>query len=309
MRAFQTTLPGPLNFDGVDVHTGAPTRMTLHPADAGSGITFLRTGLPNGRERLIPARIDNVVSSTLATRLAVPEAPSESVGTVEHILAALSATGVADALIEIEGRAVPILDGSAAPFLAACAALRRRSGPTLQPVIEIVAPVRVAIGESFAEFRPATGGLTLDIGIDYAHPLVGRQRRVTRLSQTGFARDIARARTFGFVADVEKLWRDGFALGADFENTIVIAADRVLNPGGLRFPDEFVRHKTLDAIGDLALAGAPIRGLFRSHRGGHALNRLAVETLLATPSVWRWRETKALRQRSGRSHEVHATTR
>ncbi len=306
MRVRQTTFPRSFIFDGIDVHSGAATRMTMHAADAGSGIAFLRTGLPGGRERIIPAKIGNVVSSILATRLALPEAPDESVGTVEHILAALSAAGVADALIEIDGPAVPILDGSAQPFFAACAALRRAAPLAPQPAIEIVAPLRVAVGESFAEFRPAAGSLTLDIGIDYAHPCIGQQRRVTKFLPETFARDIARARTFGFVADAEKLWRDGFANGSDFDNTIVLDSERVLNPGGLRFPDEFVRHKTLDAIGDLALAGAPIHGLFRSHRGGHALNRLAVEALLATPSVWRWREISATRQRAVDHREVHA---
>ena len=298
MRTRQKTSIKSFAFDGVDVHSGAPARATVHASDFGTGIAFLRTGLAGRPDRLIPARVGNVVSSELETRLAVPEAPEESVGTVEHILAALAAAGVHDALIEVDGPAVPILDGSAAPFLDACASLRQsslwQSAPRrAAPAIEIVAPLRVAQGVGFAEFLPASGGLTLDIAIDYPYPIIGRQRQVTRLSHADFARDIARARTFGFVADAERLWRDGFALAADFDNTIVVDGDRVLNPGGLRFPDEFVRHKTLDAIGDLSLAGAAIDGLFRSFRGGHALNRLAVQTLLETPSAWRWRTGSA----------------
>ena len=295
MRTRSTKPATFFSFDGVDIHSGAPARATLHASDAGTGIAFLRSGLAGGHERLIPARLGNVVSSELQTRLAVPDASEASVGTVEHILAALAAAGIHDALIEVDGPAVPILDGSAAPFLAACASLRQSATSWAAPAIEIIAPLRVALGASFAEFVPASGGLTLDIAIDYPCPVIGRQRRVTRLSPASFAREIARARTFGFVTDAERLWREGFARAADFGNTIVIDGERVLNPGGLRFPDEFVRHKTLDAIGDLSLAGAPIRGLFRSFRGGHSLNRLAVQTLLETPSTWRWRTGRSQR--------------
>ena len=153
--------------------------------------------------------------------------------------------------------------------------------------LEILSPVRVEAGASFAEFLPGGRGLTLDVAIDFADPVVGRQRHACRLDAETFARDIAPARTFGFVADVERLWRAGFAAGASFENTIAIDGGRVLNTGGLRYRDEFVRHKMLDAIGDLALAGAPIHGTFRSFRGGHALNHAALTALLADRHAWR----------------------
>lgn len=242
----------------------------------------------------MPAHARNVVSTELATRLAPLGAANDAgVGTVEHVLAALSALGVDNALIEVDGPEVPILDGSARPFVEAIATAGIVAQGRSRRVLEVLAPVRVGAGAAFAEFRPGGPGLTLDIAIDFADPAIGRQRRVCALDPATFVREIAPARTFGFVADVERLWRAGFATGSSLENTVAIADGRILNAEGLRAPDEFVRHKMLDAIGDLALAGVAIRGTFRSYRGGHALNHAAVAALLADSRAWRLVECDA----------------
>lgn len=273
-------------FDGVGIHAGVPARLTIHPADPGTGVVFHRTDLRRG-ERFIPARIANVLPGALATRLALPEAPDEGIGTVEHILAALAIVGVEDALLEVDGPEVPILDGSAARFVAGLDEAGFESPPASRWVIEILEPVRLEHGASFAQFEPYAGGLMLDIAIDFANPAIGRQRRAMVFEPNVFRREIAPARTFGFIVEAERLWRDGFARAASFDNTIVLDADKVLNPAGLRFADEFVRHKMLDALGDLTLAGAPIQGVYRTCRGGHALNRAAVAALLSRPEAWR----------------------
>ena len=284
----QITLGRSVFLDGIGVHSGAPARLTLHPADADSGIVFHRTNLPGERECFIPAVLAHAVPSELATRLAPPQGASvDGVGTVEHVLATLAALGIDNALVEIDGGEVPILDGSAQPIVDAvdeAGIVRQRRG---RRVLEVVAPVRVALRDAVAEFTPFAGGLALDITIDFAASAIGRQRRALVLDAANFRAEIARARTFGSIADAERLWRDGLAQGSSFENTIVVDEDRVLNPGSLRFPDECVRHKMLDAIGDLALAGMPIRGVFRSVRGGHALNRAALAALLADARAWR----------------------
>ena len=297
LAARQHTLGGSVWLDGIGVHTAQAARVTLHPADVDSGLVFYRTGAP-GRcaDGFMPAHARNVVSTKLATRLAPSGAANDAgVGTVEHVLAALSALGVDNALIEVDGPEVPILDGSARPFVEAIATAGVVAQGSVRRVLEILAPVRVGAGQAFAEFLPGGPGLTLDIAIDFADPAIGRQRRVCALDPATFIREIAPARTFGFVADVERLWRAGYATGSSLENTVAIADGRILNAEGLRAPDEFVRHKMLDAIGDLALAGAAIHGTFRSYRGGHALNHAAVEALLAEPSAWRLVEGESAR--------------
>ena len=289
LAARQHTLCGSVWLDGIGVHTARPARVTLHPADAGSGLVFHRTG-PSGScdGRFIPALAQNVISTELATRLAPLGAGDDAtVGTVEHVLAALSALGIDNALIEVDGPEIPILDGSARPFVEAIATAGIVAQEHPRRVLEILAPVRVGLGESFAEFLPGGSCLTLDVTIDFADPAVGRQRRVCTLDPASFVREIAPARTFGFIADVERLWRAGYAAGSSLDNTVAIADGRILNAEGLRAPDEFVRHKMLDAIGDLALAGATIHGTFRSYRGGHALNHAALSALLAAPQAWR----------------------
>jgi UDP-3-O-[3-hydroxymyristoyl] N-acetylglucosamine deacetylase len=202
------------------------------------------------------------------------------------VLAALSGLGVDNAIIEIDGPEVPIMDGSAAPFVEAIDQAGVVTLPVPRRYIQVLKPVRVAKGESYGELRPYSQGFRIELDIDFDHPLIGCQGIALDLSPDAFRRELARARTFGFMRDVSKLWSAGYARGASFENTLVINEDRLLNPEGLRFRDEFARHKALDAIGDLALAGAPLLGVYRSVRGGHKLNHAVLSALMADPSAW-----------------------
>src|SRR5271170_3073405 len=281
---FQTTLRDRVAICGVGVHSGAPAQVILHPADADSGVVFLRTGLPGGRERLLEAKCANVAQTALCTMLG--DASGASICTVEHLLAALSGLRVDNVLIEIDGPETPIMDGSAADFVAAIDSVGLAEQGRPRRHLKIVKPVRVDHDGGFAEFLPAGRGFRLDVEIDFESPAIGRQRRVFDLDPATFRREIARARTFGFVGDVQKLWQAGYALGSSLENSVAIDGDSILNPEGLRYADEFVRHKALDAVGDLSLAGAPIIGLYRTYRPGHKLNALALEALFAHRSAY-----------------------
>ncbi|MDE2578407.1 MAG: UDP-3-O-[3-hydroxymyristoyl] N-acetylglucosamine deacetylase [Hyphomicrobiales bacterium] len=275
----QTTLARAATLGGIGVHSGAPAQLTLHPAPAGEGLCFV-----DSCGRTIPALWRHGERVALRTQL---RRGAARLSTVEHVLAALAGLGVDNALIEIEGAEAPALDGSAAPIgraildagITTLAAPRRR--------IEILKTVRAETAEGFAELSPGAG-LSLDVAIDFAHPAIGAQRIVWRPDPGTFMRDIAPARSFGFLADVEALWRTGLARGAGLDNTLAFDARGPVNPEGVRFPDECVRHKALDALGDLALAGAPIEGTFRSLRGGHALNLAVLQALFADSSAWRW---------------------
>jgi UDP-3-O-[3-hydroxymyristoyl] N-acetylglucosamine deacetylase len=206
--------------------------------------------------------------------------------TAEHVLAALSGLGVDNAVIEIDGPEVPIMDGSAAPFVEAIDQAGLVTLPVPRRYIRILKPVRVAKNDCYGELRPHPQGFRIELDIDFDHPLIGRQGVALDVGPETFRRELSRARTFGFMKDVAKLWSGGYALGASFENTIVVNEQRLLNPEGLRFADEFARHKALDAIGDLALAGAPLLGVYRSMRGGHKLNHAVLSALMADPSAW-----------------------
>ncbi|WP_400767335.1 UDP-3-O-acyl-N-acetylglucosamine deacetylase [Methylosinus sporium] len=275
----QTTLGAAVALDGVGAHSGLASRLLLTPAEAGSGIVFSRLG---GVDAL-RAEARNVSSTDLCVRLGSGAA---SISTIEHLMAALRGLRVDNVAIEVDGPEVPAMDGSAAAFVAAIdeAGIVALDAPRRAVVIR--APVRVADGAAWAELAPASGSFSMDVEISYAAAPIGRMRRRMRLTPASFRAEIARARTFGFLSDAERLWREGRALGASLDNTIVLSEGRALNPQGLRFADEFVRHKMLDVLGDLALAGAPIVGAFRSYRGGHRLNLALVETLLATPSAF-----------------------
>lgn len=270
----QTTLGESVRFSGIGVHSGKPATIVLHPAEADRGVVFVRT---DGAEVEIAARHDNVVATELCTMIG---AGGQTVATIEHLMAALVAFGVDNVTIEIDGPEMPIADGCSAAFmeLLAEAGLRKLAAP--RRVLRVLKPVRVEVGDALVEFIPFNG-TRYDVTIDFSNPLIGRQTCTFDLSSTGFARDIARARTFGFMADVEKLWKMGFALGSSLDNSVAIGDGRILNPEGLRWSDEFVRHKTLDAVGDLALIGMPFIGHFRSYKGGHKLNSMAVKALLA----------------------------
>ncbi|HYF55889.1 MAG TPA: UDP-3-O-acyl-N-acetylglucosamine deacetylase, partial [Salinarimonas sp.] len=201
--------------------------------------------------------------------------------TIEHLMSALYGLGVDNVLVEIDGTEVPILDGSAAPFVAAIEAVGLASVDAPRRYVRVKRAVRVEQGHAFAELRPNDRAFRLDVEIDFPSSVIGRQRKVYELTASSYRREISRARTFGFMRDVERLWKAGFALGASLENTVAVGEDAVINPEGLRYADEFVRHKTLDAIGDLALAGLPLLATYRSYCGGHRMNFAVLEALFS----------------------------
>jgi len=291
----QITLRDQAVLSGVGVHSGLPVTLTLHPADASTGIRFIRTGLEGRRrEREIRADFHAVTATEFATVLG--DASGPLVSTAEHVLAALRGLGVDNAVIEIDGPEVPIMDGSAAPFVDAIDQVGIETLSAPRRFIRVLKPVRVASGDTYGELRPYHGrGLRMETEIVFDHPLIGRQALAFDCIPDLFRRDIARARTFGFMRDVAKLWSAGYALGASLENTLVVTENRVLNPEGTRFADEFVRHKALDAIGDLALAGAPLIGAYRSVRGGHKLNCAVLSALMADASAWTMVEADTVR--------------
>jgi UDP-3-O-[3-hydroxymyristoyl] N-acetylglucosamine deacetylase len=283
--AKQTTLRDQVAVSGVGVHSGSPVTLTLNPADDDTGIVFQRIAADGSLEREIRADVRAVTATEFATVLGDAEGPLCS--TAEHLLAALRGLGVDNVVVEIDGPEVPIMDGSAAPFVDAIdqAGLTARALP--RRYIEVIKPVRVAKGDALGELRPYEHGFRVEAEIEFDHPLIRRQALALDIEPEGFRREIARARTFGFMKDVAKLWSAGYALGASFANTLVITENRVLNPEGLRFTDEFVRHKILDAIGDLALAGQPLLAAYRTVRGGHKLNHAVLSALMADPTAWR----------------------
>ncbi len=277
-QAFQTTLRAPVTLSGIGVHSGDDVRIVLHPAEADHGVVFLRTGLV-GRDRLIDASHKAVTATELCT--VVGDRDTGAVATIEHLMSALYGLGVDNVLVEIDGTEVPILDGSASPFVAAIESVGTVSVDAARRYIRVKRPVRIEQGKAFAELRPNDRAFRLDVEIDFPSAVIGRQRKIYELSPASYRREISRARTFGFMRDVERLWKAGFALGASLENTVAIGEDAVINPEGLRYADEFVRHKTLDAIGDLALAGLPLLATYRSYCGGHRMNVLVLEALFA----------------------------
>jgi len=286
--ARQTTLRDHTELRGVGVHSGLPVTLTLHPADADTGLRFVRTRLEGWEDREIPADMSAVTATEFATVLG--DASGPLVSTAEHVLAALAGLGVDNAVVEIDGPEAPIMDGSAAPFVAAIDSVGLKTLDRPRRYIKVLKPVRVNGNGCSGELRPHSRGLRVETEIDFDHPLIGRQKFMLDLEPQAFRRELARARTFGFMRDVTKLWNAGYALGASFENTVVIAEDRVLNADGVRFPDEFVRHKAVDALGDLALAGAPLIGAYRSVRGGHKLNHAVVTALMSDPTAWTYTE-------------------
>ncbi|HWG04662.1 MAG TPA: UDP-3-O-acyl-N-acetylglucosamine deacetylase [Beijerinckiaceae bacterium] len=291
----QTTLRTRVCLDGTGVHSNSPVRLALHPSDANSGIVFLRTGLPGNRDHLIEANWSRVSMTELCT---VIGEPSHSVATVEHLLAALRGLGVDNALIEIDGPEVPIMDGSAADFVEAIDQAGIVELAATRRYLKVLKPVRVERGRAFSELRPADRGFRVDVEIDFDAPVIGRQKKIVDLDARSFRRDLCRARTFGFVNQVEELWKKGFALGSSLDNSVALDGERVLNPEGLRYSDEFVRHKALDAVGDLALAGAPIIGSYRSYCGGHKMNVGVLEALFSDRSAFAFIESPLRRERS-----------
>ncbi len=281
----QATLRQAVQFSGVGLHTGRLVRMIVRPQAANMGLWFARTDRPDAP--LIPARYDAVPMSRLCTKL-VGEDGSE-VSTVEHLMAALAGCGIHNALVEVDGPEIPILDGSAAPFVRAflAAGIQRQSAPI--HAIEILKTVTVTEGQARATLAPAEG-LIMEFDIDFADAAIGRQRRVANLANGRFVRELCDSRTFCRKADVDAMHAAGLALGGTYENAVVVDGDTVLSPGGLRHDDEAVRHKMLDALGDLALAGAPVLGRYTGVRAGHMLTNQLLRVLYSTAGAWRFVE-------------------
>ena len=261
-----------------------------------AGFIFVRSGLDEA-DREVPAVAASVTATDFQTVLGDREGPL--VSTSEHILAALRGMGIDNAIIEVDGPEVPIMDGSAAAFVAAIDQAGIVTQSASRRFIQILKPVRVALGDSFGELRPHAGGFRVEVEINFTTPAIGRQNYSLDLSPESFRREVSRARTFGFMSDTARLWSKGFALGASFENSVVFDEDRLLNPEGLRYSDECVRHKVLDAVGDLALAGLPLLGAYRSIRPGHKLNHAVLTALLADRSAWRVVEAQPARRPRG----------
>ncbi len=292
--ARQTTLAGEIELKGTGVHSGAPVSLVLHPAEANTGLRFI----VSKRGRIvaeIPADVRFVKNLTLCT--VIGDDTGASVSTVEHLLAALRGLGVDNAYIEVDSKEVPIMDGSSAPFVDAIddVGIRELSEP--RTFLKVLKPVRVEDGDCWGEIAPHSG-FHLDIEIDFPTPVIGHQRLALEVTPGTFRSEISRARTFGFMHDVERLWKAGLALGASLDNTVAIGDDKVMNREGLRYPQEFVRHKFLDAVGDLALAGHPILGAFRSVRGGHRLNAHVLQALLADATAWTMVQAPRAREQS-----------
>jgi UDP-3-O-[3-hydroxymyristoyl] N-acetylglucosamine deacetylase len=298
MRATkQTTLRDHVAVFGIGVHSGLASTLTLHPAEADTGIVFVRPAADGQPEREIRADVRAVTATEFATVLGDSTGPLCS--TSEHLLAALRGLGVDNVIVEIDGTEVPIMDGSAAPFVAAIDQVGLVTLNAPRRYIEVLKPVRVVQNGSVGELRPYARGFRVEAEIDFDNPMVGQQSLAIDIEPVSFRKELAQARTFGFMRDVAKLWSAGYARGASFENTVVVTADRVLNPNGVRYPDEFVRHKVLDAIGDLALAGAPLLGAYHSVRGCHRLNHAVLTALMTDRSAWRLVEGEATRRSRG----------
>lgn len=279
LSARQRTLAGTLEFSGFGVHSGLPVTLTLEPAPADSGYLITRR-FDNGTEiGPVPVHFSRITRTTLCTTLDL--GGSASVATVEHVISALSGLGVDNAHLTLTGAECPILDGSAAPFAEAIVDMGLEIQPAPRRYIKILRAVMVRNNEASAALEPYNGR-ALDLEIDFDSRVIGRQRMIFDWSPRKYYEQVARARTFGFARDAKVLRQAGYALGSSLENSITVHEDRILNPGGLRYEDEFVRHKLLDAIGDLALGGLPIYGRFRSYRGGHALNALVLAGLFAS---------------------------
>lgn len=277
------TLAAPAMCAGIGLHTGARVRMVMKPASAGSGIVFKRTDLDLD-DTQIPARFDIVRSTDLGTTLINEE--GASVSTVEHLMAAFAGLGVDDIVIELDGPEVPAMDGSSAPFVELMMRAGLKTHPVPRRAIQVLKAVEVEDSGRRAVFLPALKP-SIDVEIEFSDPTIGHQHYAFEVTPEAFSEAVAPARTFGFRRDLDMMLKNGLARGGSMENAIVVEENGVANPEGLRFADEFVRHKALDALGDLYLAGAPILGLYRASRPGHGLNSLALKTLMADTSAWK----------------------
>ena len=298
LLGFQTTIAAPLTLTGIGVHSGRDVTITLQPAEAGTGIVFQRQHDDGSTSeyRAVSAHVGNTdLCTVLGTN------PARSIATIEHVMAALYALGLDNVIVEVDGAEMPIMDGSSEVFIDAIEQVGIANLGVKRRYIRVTKPVRIESGASWSEFRPYDG-TRFEVEIDFDSKLIGRQKWEGDLTAETFKTQLSRARTFGFMRDVERLWAAGFALGSSLENSVVISDDdTVINVEGLRYEkDEFVRHKTLDAVGDLALAGAQFIGCYRSYRGGHKMNANALKALLSDPSAYEVVEAPS------RSYQVRA---
>lgn len=283
--AFQHTVKAPALFAGVGVHTGAYTRVAVRPASVDAGVVFVRTDVSD-RDNRVPVSAEAVCKTQLGT--VIGNAAGATVSTIEHLMAAFVMLGVDNAVVELDGPEMPIMDGSSLPFLRVLDRVGLREQQAPRRYIEILQPVEVVDGDKRAALKPADGfQVAFEIRFDSA--AIGTQAIDLAMDEQAFRAELADCRTFGFLQDVEALRAMGLARGGSMENAVVIDGDRVLNPEGLRRPDEFVRHKALDAIGDLYVLGLPVLGRFEGVLAGHGLNNALVRALAARPDAWRVR--------------------
>mgnify|MGYP001822977003 FL=1 len=279
----QTTLKSSVTFTGSGLHTGRIVRMTIQPASAEYGIWFHRTDVEDS-DALIPARWNAVNDTQLCTRIA--NSDGVSVSTIEHVMAALAGCGVHNALIEIDGPEVPLMDGSSAQFVTGILArgLVQLDAPVR--IIEILKPVSVSRGDATATLEPSDR-FTIDFEIDFVDQAIGHQEKSLDMANGAFVRELCDSRTFCRKADIDDMRARGLIIGGDMTSAVVVDGDAIVTPGGMRHRDEPVRHKMLDALGDLALAGGPIMGRYTGERAGHAMTNLLLHALFADPSAYR----------------------
>ncbi|MXQ07501.1 UDP-3-O-acyl-N-acetylglucosamine deacetylase [Alphaproteobacteria bacterium GH1-50] len=279
----QTTLRSPVTFNGTGLHTGRAVRMTIHPASANYGIWFRRVDVTE-HDSMIPALWDAVSDTQLCTRIS--NADGVGVSTIEHVMAALAGTGVQNALIDIDGPEVPLLDGSSAQFVTGILSKGLCASDAPIRAIEVLKPVSVQRGDAEAILEP-DDGLTIRFEIEFADAVIGHQQKSLNMANGTFVHELCDSRTFCRKADIDAMRDRGLIVGGSVTSAVVVDGDRVVTPGGMRHRDEPVRHKMLDALGDLALAGAPILGRYTGHKAGHAMTNLLLRALFADPTAYR----------------------
>jgi UDP-3-O-[3-hydroxymyristoyl] N-acetylglucosamine deacetylase len=283
--SFQHTVAGPAIFAGIGLHTGEHVRVAIRPAQPNAGISFVRTDIRSG-DNVVRVAPETVVQTRLGTVIGNDD--GVTVSTIEHLMAAMAALGIDNAIVEVDGPEVPIVDGSSEPFIQILDRAGKRRQEALRRYIEILAPIEAIEDDKRATLTPSD---QFEVAFEIAFPsrAIGRQRVDLVIDEDSFREELADCRTFGFLHEVEALRAIGLARGGSMENAVVIDGDRILNPEGLRRPDEFVRHKALDAVGDLYVLGLPIIGRFEGIYAGHGLNNAVVRALMANPRAWRIR--------------------
>ncbi|MFA7276109.1 MAG: UDP-3-O-acyl-N-acetylglucosamine deacetylase [Pseudobdellovibrionaceae bacterium] len=282
----QHTVSSPVILSGIGLHSGAETTLRILPAERGEGIVFRRTDVAD-RNNLVPASWDCVTDTRLCTLVSNDE--GVFVGTIEHLMAALAACGVDNAVIELDGPEVPIMDGSSVEFTNAILATGLKTLAAPRRTIRILSEIKVEDGDKWVVLRPGIGS-KYKVTIDFPHPAIGTQSYSMDLLSGHFVTDVSNCRTFGFMHEVNALRAMGLALGGSLENAVVLDEKAVLNPEGLRRADEFVRHKVLDAVGDIYIAGGIILGEYEAYKPGHNMNNRVLQALFANPAAWEWSE-------------------